>query len=73
LIADAKSLGKAVVKMPVTSFNQAPMRRAVARKGSNSIVCSPPTYPRSVVKMADTSSVKREVAGSNPARRPMRR
>jgi hypothetical protein len=43
VIADAKSLGKAVVKMPVTSFNQAPMRRAVARKGSNSIVCSPPT------------------------------
>jgi hypothetical protein len=36
-------IGMAVVKMPVTSFNQAPMRRAVARKGSNSIVCSPPT------------------------------
>jgi hypothetical protein len=43
LIADAKSLGKAVVKMPVTSFRRRQCAERFARKGSNSIVCSPPT------------------------------
>jgi hypothetical protein len=72
-----------VVRMSVTSWQRRygaervrvpHAERRFTRKGSNSIVCSPPTlYPRSVVKIAVTSSVKREVAGSNPARRHMRR
>lgn len=47
--------------------------RRFARRGSNSIACSPPTPSTPVVKIAVTSSVKREVAGSNPARRHVRR
>ena len=81
--------GMAVVKMPVTSVERRPLcgsevawfkfRRQECRssvtalRSGNSIAWSPPTITRSVVKIAVTSSVKREVAGSNPARRSVRR
>ena len=38
----------------------------IALRSGNSVARSPPTSSRSVVKIAVTSSVKREVAGSNP-------
>ena len=47
-------------------------RNAVAEcalRSGNSIVCSPPSPSRSVVKIAVTSTVNRAVAGSSPARR----
>jgi hypothetical protein len=81
--------GSAVVKTSVTSGKSAgPLLRSGGRGfeacrqqcrssvllwSSNSVVCSPPTPSRSVVKIAVTSFAQREVAGSNPARRSMRR
>ena len=58
----------AVVKMSVTSLEKRP-----PDEGSNSVDRSPPNLSRPVVKIAVTSSATREVAGSNPARRSMRR
>jgi len=79
---------QAVVKMSVTSV-EAPAAEAVGDAGSNpagsdavaevlfgAATVSPvprQSQPRPVVKIAVTSSPKREVAGSNPARRSMRR
>jgi len=70
-------IGRAVVKMPVTSDRAGSIPahvqgRSPARAATASLVPRQP-YPRSVVKIAVTSSVTREVAGSNPARRRMRR
>lgn len=47
--------------------------KTVARKGGTASPVPRLHSPRSVVKIAVTSSVKREVAGSNPARRHVRR
>jgi hypothetical protein len=86
----AMFIGKAVVKMSVTSGKSAARfcgsevawfksRRqkcrssVIALRSGNSFARSPPTSSRSVVKIAVTSSAKREVAGSNPVRRSMRR
>jgi hypothetical protein len=74
--ADA-CIGEAVVKMSVTSGRAGSIPahsqgRSPARAATASPIPRQP-FPRSVVKIADTSSATREVAGSNPARRRMRR